>query len=1391
MAYPNPTINPPILTSSARLSVHSRSPSRSPIRSARDFDPLLRDLSPSTTLRAFSDAHREHDSPLSQRLDTASAAERALGAKAAQSCLNLRSWTREVESWEWPGTFDVPERARKKAEDSGLGMEAHGDVPAGEYCGSLPEDVVYEYEHRLDEISRGLETLDIETLKGFVLSAHRKAGDGWATIDDSIGAIGAHTDLRQLDDFTALITATILQALPYLSRLNRLLDVWHIRLRILRQTPAFLRALDQAQKDLNDGWAAIAVSSGSGIGTDTIFTADAMHDRKANMERQMTRLGRKLDGFLDDLEGRQETVPDSWIDKFEKLESAYGEWVVQAVRRVLDYEWRVSQERRQVAEKMRFEEAQEASGMPGPTRNVSESFFVEDHARDGDAVISPSVSRGLNSDAGQAPEAVNEHQAITDIPIGVASTGALQGFTSRGDNEVGRSPTRSASPTKSVTDSPTKHARHVPIMVAYTTPDMIQQPFAPYLDQAEVPLSSLPQNAAPVGQAGANVAKKRAAFAGAEIERAASLQRQAKSPVRPFEHASNAFTRLFRRDKTPEVTRSDSQRSSLSGRSSTSKTSRSNNKGGRGEEVGDAAAATSPPLDTNLRRSFGRSRSTSQRSDRSLAGAMVDSMPISRPSNRTSSQHRDYIDMPGGFRPRSLSADGSSPGMQSPMSQPPNCEGRELCLPRLHSAPKVETYQPKRLESPYRPPAAKSYREPEYPADWPLASPIATETNSPVKGTPPLLDTADGAASKSQPHRAVAVDDDESSPEIAGPRVAMRTDVFEGLFVSSLPATPEVPPEFDRTPLARPQTSSWAQKHHIGPVLDEEIFDQERAADADVSDNEGPGGQTPDCFNMESESPSSSATSLVEGETQGEIPRTHSRFSRGPPTPLRIQIPGTDAVDDTEMIAEDGAAEKPVLLHRASVASIEMLPRGAVRSIDLTRRSSHPSGNSVPQTPVELGSIAETGVRAPREVGPPLACKGLLSFPLPPVSRREDGPVSSIASQLNTLGHSRRGSLLPQHMQDANTAPSPVSPGSDASPAPLNAAMGKRQDKKRIVRDQVGSPSTAAVKPGEDAFDRHVSDVLDRLPTHAIRFKARPGTATPTARTAEPRNYSGPRPTPAKRLTSRPSIGGMTLAPAEASPKKQAADEVKLYHLSQAGRDEPIKLFVRLVGEGERVMVRVGGGWADLAEYLRQYAEHHGSRTVSGGSIELQTAESAGPSSRKVSSSAIPQPPTKTKDASQTLLSGKDDAPDWLKEEQPRFTMGDSSGTEGDGNPTALPQPRHTPTVVQSGTPKSAKSTSTKDGSSRPSTAGSLGRPGSRQGWSEAGLAGPSPAKRSDLSSQKAKWVEGMMEKARAQSAEKSKEEKGKFFGELGKAGGTRRVIFRSGSRNEAENRQP
>ncbi|KAK1075619.1 hypothetical protein LTR74_000027 [Friedmanniomyces endolithicus] len=1546
MALRNPSINPPLLSSSSsRPRLHSRSPSRSPIRQPRDFDPLLRDLSPTTTLRAFSAAdgsaskHDSAQSALAHSFETASTSERALGVKAAQTCLDLRSWTRELESWgaEWTGTFEVPELARKRMRMSGMSMFSartvgvEGEEEGEEaYWGSLPAKTVQMFERRAEEIGLEVERLDVEELKAFVLSAHGQAGDERVDGEDGIGVIGSHTDLRRIDDFTALITATILQALPYLSRLHSLLDVWSIRLSVLRQAPSYLRDLKQARTDLDHGWAAIAVSpSSGGVSVSSAnFTRDNMHEMKNIIDQQVNSLGKRLDSFLDDLEGREETVPETWIGDFETLESAYGNWVVQAERKVLENEWRVAREEQErEVERAKAQEALTGSQREGEPRASSSFFDVEDHSRDRDSPVMPSSrpTSGLfdlpvlepmldfprpfdepREDSLTLPKGdskqIQHPQAGSDFP---AASPTLQ-------------PPQIASPTK-------RHARHMPIVIDYSNPEQVH-PSQPQQDASPLE-SSQKENADPSHHSTSpltNLPRKRAPFTNGDVERAESLQRQVKSPVRSFEHASNAFTRLFKRDsreKTPEQlqSRSNSHRSTVSQNSSGSKrdsgSRRKSDKsidgmvwGGRksgSTVVAETASGTgSKRASLDPREAYGQSRSGSQRSS-DLHGAMVDAVPIALP--RQKSFQREHMDMPGGFRSRSSSM-GSH--MTARGSITPGRLDFDGLQKRLEGLPEVvapvETYQPsgRRLSSPLRSlqeengsgdkAAKKEGRGQEYPADWPLASPPETVAGSPIKEVPGTFLEDESITEETEKQE----EEEGSDPDTNNLRAPLDTNAFDRIFVSSLPPTTE--PDLGGNPLARsapPPPPSERRRSTLGsigqslgdakknqvPTLDESMLGAEedqwnamapveprvksvgiinagRSVD-EVRDGGYLNGQPEPLAPLRMSRTNSSTIARAQGRN-GSTPTS--------PLPLKLLIPGSPTVVGASLSTgatndnERPAIAKHHLLHRASVASIESHPRSALRSIELplhTRRISQGSAISVStpvsntQTPVDR-STTSAARRLPGSPTP-LNYKDLVVFPTPPGfhangNENENGsrsvsPVSPI-SRPQSSGRAQPGGAPSERRGHQHGSESPVSARSDNeedSPAPLNTAMRKRQAKARNGPTKGAAVSTPSskrtkkpatpLKPGEDSFDRHVSDVLDRLPSQAIKFRPRPGAVTPShQRTSEPRNYSGPRPNGGSaRVASRTGGdttastvgGGLTLAPAETSSKKAAAaataaDEVKLYHLRQAGREEPIKLFVRLVGEGERVMVRVGGGWADLAEYLRQYAEHHGSRTVSGGGgVEVLNA---GESGRKVSGSAngagngngevggrvreTPVTPATGAGAARPGSSSRAGEMNWFKlddhspsaDTHHHNNADDDNEDDGRNDLKTPPHATISTTTPDLATPKSITSTTgTRPGSSRsrPSTADSnpnstnptSTRPGSRGQGLRSTNANKRSAAGGDLPEQKARWVEGMIEKAKAASAEKrgggdKDGEKGRGFGELGRVGGTRRMIFRQGS---------
>ncbi|KAF2214667.1 hypothetical protein CERZMDRAFT_82609 [Cercospora zeae-maydis SCOH1-5] len=1232
-------VNPPRLPSPTHGRIHARKPSRSPARHhVRHSDPLLRDLSPTATLRAFvtdpSDMADSSDA-LVASITSATMAERTLGAKAAQICLDLRNWTRETEQWEWPGTFAAP--ARNTTPRGSSDDRSSSD----EYWGSLPASLVQEYEERADQLGQALDEIDVEELKDYVLNSHYRIDSRPSSRLDGAREHDLHTttDLKMLDDFTALVTATILQALPFLTRLNRLLDVWTIRLIILRSAPRFIDDLRRAKAELTDCWAAISTSPDNTTnGADrTSFTRATMQQMQSSLERQIGTLGERLDRFLDNLEGRSDCVPDEWIDDFESLEAEYGSFVVQAERTVDENEWR---------QQRRFTDSRgDKSLTPAAISNRTAVSETEDPLSDDEAIRRPSQSIRSSVDGSQLAELPADSNTSNSFPV-------ASEIVELSANEPWATGNRSAS---------------APLHAA----SQANLPSSADSDGSGLSRSASTNDRDKEENSG-SVAAKRAALL-RNIERNQSLNKSTQSPVRPFERASNAFTRLFKKDKNAEempmpLSRPGSRlaggRNSSAERAVLSRASFASTRfNSVSPTISTHSGATSSKSSVNEIESSGAGKSTSKRSEHSTHG-----------NSQDANNARGAMTTSGAQDPTPRETSSSS--LVSPHEEP--SQGR-------------------------------------VPDGWPLLL---------TPGPKERPSASESARFRTAPQNVTAM-------------AVMNTDDFDKTFVQSF-----APLEAGRGKGSEHNNSS---RRVESPDSSDSLLDE-----------------------------------MLEPAQWAPVTREERRGSTSPSRPRTAPSqPALQSVAEPKLSPADGETgdmetRSTCNVKRASLASIEAFSRSELKSIDVPKSSRHSSVSprrSPSRTPANFSrrasAIGESDKRAS-------ASKDAIarSSPVPPTppARRSSLPSQSPPSSKGATPEITRSS--------------PVAEQPPESPlAPLNVAMKKLRGNKTnsrresapsaSERSSIGSPSTPLMHA--DSFDRHVSEVLEKLPA-PIRFKARAGAETPVSR---PRAYSGPRP---KASTLRPAHKGdqMTIAPVDGSPRKArsaAEPEVKLYHLTHSGREDPIKLFVRLVGEGERVMVRVGGGWADLADYLRDFANHHGSRTVSEGNLEVAALPTVPASMRKSSNPAeyirakTPTPVT-PRESQRPGSSDDDEVP--LK--RPPF----NSRENATSIPAALLPGRDT----YGSTPKSSKSSSS---GSRPSTAGGS-RPSSRQTQAlptgEIGLSGPSSAtKRTGLPADKERWVEGMIERAKkSASAEKSKEEKEKYFNELGKAGGTRRVIFRSGS---------
>ncbi|KAI0840076.1 hypothetical protein F5Y06DRAFT_247514 [Hypoxylon sp. FL0890] len=334
---------------------HLRSSSQSPARHQQRLgDDLLSQLSPNAAV----DALQAPAGALKTCMDQASASEQAFAMRAAIASKKIRDWLDELSNWPWPKEdgstgFEMPPAKRRKLFESGAPGDDHNDklpksdLPSDtEYLGSLPAADVDRYEKRLEEINEDLDGLDLEEIKSQVLHNHILPLSRPGTPFSESGVSVMSTSMfAKLEDFTAVVTAITIQALPNLSRLSRLLNTWNTRLLVLRKVPSLLLMITEAEIAVRSGWSAIESSDSSP--TRSTGNNGNMRDHfprlsrnefdvmKRVIQQKVTKPGRALDYMLDSLEGSVDTLPDEWIDQMDAIERDYAVWQTTAEQKVL------------------------------------------------------------------------------------------------------------------------------------------------------------------------------------------------------------------------------------------------------------------------------------------------------------------------------------------------------------------------------------------------------------------------------------------------------------------------------------------------------------------------------------------------------------------------------------------------------------------------------------------------------------------------------------------------------------------------------------------------------------------------------------------------------------------------------------------------------------------------------------------------------------------------------------------------------------------------------------------------------------------------------------------------------------------------------------------------
>ncbi|KAI0108693.1 hypothetical protein GGR51DRAFT_548202 [Nemania sp. FL0031] len=324
-----------------------RTKSPSPSRQQYPSDDLLSRLTPATAVEVL----QAPTGPLKTCLDRASVSEQAFALKTAIASKTIYGWLDELSGWPWPpmGTssgFEMPPTKRRKVFEPETSRDHHEPTPQSDnaYFGSLAADDLTRYEKRIEQIHQDMEALDLEEIKNQVLHNHilPLSRPGTPFSDAGLSVTSAFS-FAKMEDLTAVVTAITVQTLPILSKLSRLLHTWSLRLVVLRKVPSLLMMITDAEVALLSGWSAIDPPSGSSfdsiekagdIKSPTMHLSQKDFDViKTVLQQKVAKPGRDLDFMLDTLEGMADTLPEEWLDRMERIERDYAEWVATAERK--------------------------------------------------------------------------------------------------------------------------------------------------------------------------------------------------------------------------------------------------------------------------------------------------------------------------------------------------------------------------------------------------------------------------------------------------------------------------------------------------------------------------------------------------------------------------------------------------------------------------------------------------------------------------------------------------------------------------------------------------------------------------------------------------------------------------------------------------------------------------------------------------------------------------------------------------------------------------------------------------------------------------------------------------------------------------------------------------
>ncbi|KAL2887826.1 GAS2 domain containing protein [Ceratocystis lukuohia] len=344
-------------------------------------DDLLFRLAPTCAVDSLLDPY----GTLKACLELATRSELDFAMDVALASRSIYDWLDEVMDWPWPlpsknsnGFAIFPSGLRSLQECASLESAAKMENC---YVGCLPAKDVIAYENRIDEILQELDELALDEIKSQVLLEHFAPV---SSPDSPFSPLSTNTTTSQfhrLSGYAAVLAAIVLQALPPLSRLTRLLGLWSLRLAVLRRVPAFFTSLHGAEIALRSAWNAIGMTSQclppetpkTPLHVNTSLSRSDFLVMKSVVEHKVSVPGYLLDYMLDQLEGLDDTLPDKWLSQVETVEQDYAEWVFACEKKIRQAEYgKIAQEHARQKAALNSTQVSSTNSSPLPSLRVTD-----------------------------------------------------------------------------------------------------------------------------------------------------------------------------------------------------------------------------------------------------------------------------------------------------------------------------------------------------------------------------------------------------------------------------------------------------------------------------------------------------------------------------------------------------------------------------------------------------------------------------------------------------------------------------------------------------------------------------------------------------------------------------------------------------------------------------------------------------------------------------------------------------------------------------------------------------------------------------------------------------------------------------------------------------------